>query len=112
MLRRGSSGPAARADDVDTSTEAAASLRLTRLHQVVLDIHAAHPAGLADFELAAIARGRAGWCHWKRTAELIGRGYLTDTGERRWNPMTDRRQAVLRITEAGHAWLAARGQGE
>jgi hypothetical protein len=79
--------PAARASDPETSHQAA---RDNPLHKAadrrrVLLIHAQHPAGLTDFELAELCAGQQ-TSLGKRRGELRDAGLIVNAGIRRPAP--------------------------
>jgi predicted transcriptional regulator len=99
------SEPLARNTDPVTSHQAAADtarhVRADRRH--VLEIHADHPAGLTDFELAAIC-DRQQTSVGKRRGELRDAGLIEQTESRRAAP-SGSLAIVWRITPAGRELL-------
>jgi predicted transcriptional regulator len=97
--------PLARNTDPITSHQAAADtarhVRADRRH--VLEIHARHPAGLTDFELAAIC-DRQQTSVGKRRGELRDAGLIEQTESRRAAP-SGSSAIVWRITPAGRELL-------
>ena len=93
--------PLARNSDPVTSHQAAADaawhVRADRRH--VLEIHADHPGGLTDFELAAIC-DRQQTSVGKRRGELRDAGLIEQTEWRRAAP-SGSMAIVWRITQAG-----------
>lgn len=67
----------------------------------VLKLHAEHPEGLTDFQLAAILRGQQ-TSLGKRRGELRDEGLIAETTERRPSP-SGSPSIVWKITEAGKA---------
>lgn len=96
-------GPGFRSTDPVTSAEAArGNPAQRRLDQItVLSIHARHPAGLTDFELADIMR-RQQTSVGKRRGELRDAGLIEATELRRFAP-SGSLAIVWKITEAGKA---------
>jgi hypothetical protein len=93
--------PLARNTDPATSHEAAARMEpLARFdRRLVLIAHASKPAGLTDFELAALMQ-RQQTSVGKRRGELRDVGYIEATDIRRRSP-SGSTAIVWRITEAG-----------
>src|SRR4051812_39894110 len=93
--------PAYRNSDPETSRQAAARCPAIRRADLleVLRIHAEHPAGLSDFQLADIMK-RKQTSVGKRRGELRDMGLIVQTAERR--PSDTGSPAICwRITEAG-----------
>lgn len=92
---------AARAADPDTSWEAALRNLTGRLtdRKTALLIHAAHPFGLTDFELAGLM-GRQQTSAGKRRGELRDMGFIEATNQRHPAP-SGSAAIVWRITERG-----------
>lgn len=93
--------PNVRPTDPDTSHAAAARKPSRRLidRQACLVIHASHPAGLTDFELA-VMMNRQQTSAGKRRGELRDAGYIEDSLIRRPAP-SGSNAIVWRVTEAG-----------
>lgn len=93
--------------DPETSHQAAELARLnkTRDQELVLRIHAQHPFGLTDFELAAFA-GRQQTSLGVRRGELRSAGLIDKTEERRPSP-SGSPCVVWRITRAGLSTVVA-----
>jgi hypothetical protein len=98
-------GPGARLTDPETSHLAAdRSKALTAAdRRMVLMVHANHPLGLTDFELADIT-GRQQTSVGKRRGELRDLGLIAETTER--HPAPSGSPAIVwKITEAGQEFL-------
>lgn len=93
--------PMARVTDPETSHQAAASAasRKATDQALVLRIHAAHPEGLTDFELADIA-DRIQASLGVRRGELRNAGLIVNSGVKRPSP-SGSPSIVWRISEAG-----------
>ena len=93
--------PAARHTDPITSHQAASRKKITagsdRAHALI--VHARHPHGLTDFELADILQ-RQQTSAGKRRGELRDAGLIEETEYRR-NAPSGSPSIVWRITEAG-----------
>ena len=89
-----------RNDDPDTSRNAKV-FGFTKDRIMVLRCHARHPAGLTDYELAAIT-GRQQNSVGKRRTELRDQGYIMDSSLRRPAP-SGSSCIVWSITGAGIA---------
>jgi hypothetical protein len=96
-------GPGARLTDPDTSHKAANEHQLIRRRDraAVLHVHAAHPRGLTDFELADIMN-RQQTSVGKRRGELRDMNMIIETPERRAAP-SGSSAIVWQITEYGVA---------
>lgn len=90
---------AARNTDPATSHQAATHVNRDNDQALVLRIHAAHPDGLTDFELADLCN-RAQTSLGKRRGELRDAGYIEDTGGTRPAP-SGAAATVWRITPQG-----------
>jgi len=94
----------ARASDPDTSHEAAESLspRLRQLQGLVLDYAASQPDGFTDVDLNRHFDTH-GSTYRTRRSELVAKGYVRDTGERRaYGPDgSGRRHVIWQITLEG-----------
>ena len=101
-----------RSTDPDTSHAAAAASPGVRAQdrRQVLMLHASHPAGLTDFELAALG-GRQQTSFGKRRGELRDAGYIEDTTRRRAAP-SGASAIVWRITDGGLALARRLGFGQ
>jgi hypothetical protein len=95
-------GPGARDSDPETSHLAAGAHPKIRGKDRIncLLAHASNPAGLTDYELAAIV-GRQQNSAGKRRTELRDRGLVEDSGIRRKNERTGANCIVWRITTLG-----------
>lgn len=102
----------ARASDPGTSHAAARLIRAraTAARVLLLEAHAARPAGLTDPEAALYAGLSPASEYATRCSELARGGFLEDTGDTRPGPSGAHR-VVRRITPAGAAVLAARMRG-
>lgn len=94
-------GPAARLTDPDTSHAAADYPKLLRRQDRIDTLlqHHSHPAGLTDFELAALM-DRQQTSVGKRRGELRDLGLIADSGQRRAAP-SGAGAIVWRITDEG-----------
>jgi hypothetical protein len=100
--------PAHRNTDPDTSRKAK-RYGLTDDRKLAVKVHARHPHGLTDYELANIT-GKQQNSIGKRRTEMLHCGYVADSGNRRPNPATNSGCIVWRITGAGLAlarWIEA-----
>lgn len=73
--------------------------RAERHREIVLRIHAEHPEGLTDFELAALMGVTQPSCG-KRRLDLMRMGWIEDTGTTRPSP-SGSAATVWAITSAG-----------
>lgn len=94
----------ARASDPDTSHEAAQSVspRIRQLQKLVLDYAASQPDGFTDIDLNRHFDTHASTYRTRRS-ELVARGYIRDTKERRayGQDGTGRRHIIWAITTEG-----------
>jgi hypothetical protein len=89
-------GGASRQDDPDTSHDAAQSIRVTHLEDVVLRaLFDAGREGLTTFELVDVT-GLSLVTVSPRLRPLVRKGRAYDSGQRRENPATGRRAIVWR----------------
>jgi hypothetical protein len=91
--------PAHRNSDPDTS-RSAKRYGLTEDRKLAVKVHARHPHGLTDYELAGIT-GKQQNSIGKRRTEMLHCGYVEDSGLRRPNPSTNSGCIVWRITSTG-----------
>lgn len=94
----------ARGSDPDTSHEAAESIspRLRELQELVLDYAASQPDGFTDIDLNRHFDTH-GSTYRTRRSELVAKGYIRDSGERRAYGAngTGRRHVIWQITIDG-----------
>lgn len=97
--------PTARSTDPSTAHQAAkrAAPRAHTDELLVLKIHAEHPDGLTDHEMAALAKRLYTSLGVRRKA-LVNKGLIVDSGMKRPTP-TGSDAIVWRITDAGQALM-------
>ena len=84
---------AARRTDPDTSHEAAASIKASHFEAFWLALLAERPGGVTAFEVAEASHQRLNSIS-PRSATLKRKGLIADSGERRYDPTTNRRSIV------------------